>query len=350
MNKYDELPLPDHFDPNKLQEVWKVDYRATAAAAEKWRQRYTIHSSHEDDKRICLILVDVQNTFCLPGFELFVAGRSGNAAVEDNRRLCSFIYRNLNRITHIIPTMDTHQAIQIFHSIFFIDDNGDHPSPMTFITAEDIDSGRWRLNPKVAPTLGYSEEFLSSYIRHYTNELSRESKYELMIWPYHAMTGGIGHALVSSVEEALFFYTVCRYSQPEFQLKGDHPITEHYSALRPEVIRDHRSDMLQTRNEGLFRNTLPSRSIYNRLKEYDMTIIAGQAKSHCVAWTVEDIINYIDEGDRSLLRNLYILEDCTSPVVVEGTADFTDHSEEIFRRFANNGVRIVRSTDPIENW
>ena len=41
----------------------------------------------------CLLLVDVQNTFCIPGYELFVGGQSGNGAVEDNMRLCQFIYR-----------------------------------------------------------------------------------------------------------------------------------------------------------------------------------------------------------------------------------------------------------------
>ena len=49
--------------------------------------------------RLCLLAVDVQNTFCIPGFELFVAGRSGTGAVDDNRRLCEFIYRNLGTIT-----------------------------------------------------------------------------------------------------------------------------------------------------------------------------------------------------------------------------------------------------------
>jgi nicotinamidase-related amidase len=31
----------------------------------------------DDSFRICLLAVDVQNTFCIPGYELFVAGRSG---------------------------------------------------------------------------------------------------------------------------------------------------------------------------------------------------------------------------------------------------------------------------------
>ena len=56
------------------------------------------------------MLIDVQNTFCIPDFELYVGGRSGHGAVEDNIRLCEFIYRNLGNITHITATMDTHLA------------------------------------------------------------------------------------------------------------------------------------------------------------------------------------------------------------------------------------------------
>jgi len=51
------------------------------------------------------------------------------------------------------------------------------------------------------------------------------------------MLGGIGHALVASVEEAIFFHSVARYSQSDFHVKGDRPFTEHYSVLGPEVLK-----------------------------------------------------------------------------------------------------------------
>jgi len=54
-----------------------------------------------DKTRICLLLIDVQNTFCIPGFELFVGGQSGSGAVDDNVRLCEFIYRNLGLISEL---------------------------------------------------------------------------------------------------------------------------------------------------------------------------------------------------------------------------------------------------------
>ncbi len=62
-------------------------------------------------------------------------------AVEDNRRLCEFIYRNLGRITHITATLDTHTAMQIFHPIFLVDSHGQNPAPLTLISYEDILKG-----------------------------------------------------------------------------------------------------------------------------------------------------------------------------------------------------------------
>jgi len=51
-----------------------------------------------------------------------------------------------------------------------------------------------------------------------------------------------------------------------------------------------------------------------------------------------------------LLGKVYLLEDCTSPVVVAGVVDYTDDADEAWRRFAEAGMHVVRSTDPIDSW
>ncbi len=107
--------IPEHFDPEKVGDVFRVPYEKLAREARRWREKHAASPSSRDAYRIGLLLVDVQNTFCIPEFELFVAGRSGMAAVEDNKRLCRFIYENLDRITRIHATLDTHKAMQIFH-------------------------------------------------------------------------------------------------------------------------------------------------------------------------------------------------------------------------------------------
>jgi len=334
------LPIPSHFDPKKVGEVWRVPYQERAVEAEKWAREHHIPPAVKDRFRICLLLVDLQNTFCTPGFELYVGGRSGTGAVDDNRRLCAFIYRNLSLITEICPTLDTHQAMQIFHGIFLINDKGEHPSPFTLISVEEVERGVWKFNPALSDSLGISLKDGQGYLLHYTRQLRAGGKYDLTIWPYHAMLGGIGHALVSSVEEAVFFHTMSRWYRTDFQIKGDNPLTENYSVLSPEVMTDADAKPMAQKNTRLIQ----------KLLQWDAVVIAGQAKSHCVAWTIDDLLEDISVRDQPLAEKVYLLEDCTSPVVIPGVIDYTDQGDAAFRKFADAGMHVVRSTEPIENW
>src|SRR5438046_2454995 len=115
---------------------------------------------------------------------------------------------------------------------------------------------------------------------HDPRRLAEGGKYDLTVWPYHAMLGGIGHALVSAVEEAVFFHGIARHSRPEFQVKGDNPLTEHYSMLGPEVTEGPDGDRLAGRNTELI----------EKLLAFDAVVVAGQAKSHCMAWTIDDLL------------------------------------------------------------
>jgi nicotinamidase-related amidase len=334
-----ELPIPPHFEPDRIGEVWRVPYQERALAADAWAEEHGLRPALEDGFRICLVAVDVQNTFSIPDFELFVAGRSGTGAVDDNRRLCEFLYRNLGAITAVIPTLDTHRAMQIFHAAWLVDEEGRHPEPYTLVAPEEVESGRWRINPAAVESTGLEAEYAQHQLLHYTRKLAESSKYSLTIWPYHAMLGGIGHALVSSVEEAIFFHTIARSSQPAFQVKGDNPLTEHYSMLGPEVTEGPDGETIAGKNDALIQQLLG----------FDAVVVAGQAKSHCVAWTIDDLLEGDDERERALAPRTYLLEDCTSPVVVPGI-DYTEAADAAFDRFAAAGMHVVRSTAPIESW
>jgi nicotinamidase-related amidase len=334
-----ELPIPAHFDPGRVGQVWRVSYEDRAREASAWAQEHGLTPAAEDAFRVCLLGVDVQNTFCIPDFELFVAGRSGTGAVDDNRRLCEFIYRNLGSITQILPSLDTHHAMQVFHAIWLVDEQGNHPAPFTLVSVEDVATGRWRVNPAVAEALRLEFGYAERHLAHYTRRLAQGGKYDLTIWPYHAMLGGIGHALVSAVEEAIFFHGIARYSQPEFQIKGEDSLTEHYSMLGPEVTEGPDGERLGEKNTALI----------EKLLTFDAVVVAGQAKSHCLAWTIDDLLDH-DEMRERLAHRTYLLEDCTSPVVVPGVVDYTDEANAAFDRYAAAGMHVVRSTDPIAKW
>lgn len=334
------LPIPPHFSPTSVGQVWAVPYQTRFQEAKQWAKEHELLPATWDAKKTCLIAIDVQNTFCIPGFELFVGGRSGTGAVEDNQRLCEFIYRNLAKITQIAITLDTHTAMQIFHSIFLVNDQGEHPDPLTLISYDDLLQGRWKFNSTIAPSLHIKPEYGQQHLMHYAQELRQRGKYDLTIWPYHVMLGSIGHALVPAFEEAVFFHTITRTSQADFEIKGSHPLTEHYSALGPEVLDGPSGEVIATR----------SSKFIQKLQVFDRVVIAGQAKSHCVAWTIADMLSDIQDIDARLVERVYLLEDCTSPVVVPGVVDYTDQADAAFARFADAGMHVVRSTEPMENW
>ena len=331
------LPIPDFFDPNAVGSLRRVPYEERARQARDWAALHKLEPASADPSKTWLMLIDVQNTFCIPDFELYVGGRSGRGAVEDNIRLCEFIYRNLGSITQITATMDTHMAMQVFHAIFFVDKDGNHPAPYTDIHESELIDGKWKFNPALAPQFDIAPQYGQQMMIHYAEALEKSGKYALTIWPYHAMLGGIGHALVPALEEALFFHTIARLSQVDIVTKGDKPFTENYSVIGPEVLTGPMDEKLGTHDLKFI----------EQLQHYDRLIIAGQAKSHCVAWTVSDLLEDIALTDLELAKKVYLLEDCTSPVVVPDVVDHTEAADAAYERFAKAGMNIIQSTIPI---
>lgn len=351
-----QLPIPPHFNPNTIESVRKVDYEQIKLAARDWRKQHNIKLAARDNRTVTLLIVDAQNTFCIPGYELYVGGRSGKGAIDDNRRLCQFIYRNLGVITSIAPTMDTHLATQIFHEIFFINADGNHPIPFVDeVSSKTLKNGTWKVNPEIAWSLSEDKSpaavasyyaALQGYAIYYCETLEGQGKFALTIWPYHAMLMGIGHAVVAAVDEACFFHNIARASQTKVQIKGGNPLTENYSILRPELLVGPKGMSIGAQKNVAFINTL---------LRSDRVIIAGQAKSHCVAWTIADLLSEIKAQDPALAEKVYLMEDCTSAVTVPNPkggfyADYTDEADKAFARFAQDGMHIVKSTDPVDAW
>jgi len=335
--------VPSFFNPKTVGEIRSSDYTAVAAEAERLRGVLGIRPAATDRLRIALMPIDCQIGFCVPGQPLFVGGRSGTGAVEDTRRLCEFLFREAGAITNIYPTMDTHFAFQIFHPAFLVDAADNHPQPFTQIPLADIESGKYAVDPNAAYAVtgspnGYVQ--LQKHLVHYARTLSQGGKYSLTVWPYHCMLGGVDHALVPALHEAIVYHSLLRHTQVHPQIKGGNPMTENYSIFKPEVL---------TAVDGrpiAQRNTL----FMEALLTHDVVVIAGQAKSHCVAWSIDDFLTELKAKDPKLAEKVYLLGDASSPVVVPGILDFTDQADEAYRRFASEGMRVVSSATPIRDW
>lgn len=338
-----ELNLPSFYSPDAVADMKRyVDYHSVEAAALAARKSQGVKLAATDSLKIAVLPIDVQLTFCDPKGQLYVGGRTGTGAVDDSRRLAEFVYRNAGVITRIYPTLDTHKRIQIFHCAFWVDANGEQVPPYTIITLDDVLNGRWRANPRVAFSVFGTPNavaHLQAYAEHYVRKLTDDGKYPLMVWPYHAMLGGVEHALVPALHEAFFYHNALREAETLHETKGGNPLSENYAITHPEVLLDHRSKVVGHRNQKFI----------DKLFDYDMVIIAGQAKSHCVAWTIAGILEDIQKKDPALAKKIYLLEDCSSPVVTPAI-DFTDMADAAYAKFAQAGMHVVKSTTPISQW
>ena len=182
--------------------------------------------------------------------------------------------------------------------------------------------------------------FLLKQVEHYCDELKKQGKYSLLTWPEHCILGSDGHALVGIVQEARMFHSYARGSQSLCEVKGGHPLTENYSVLRPEVLTRWDGKPLAQKNTNFVKTLLAS----------DAVIIAGQADSHCVASSIDDLLTEIIAQDPKLASKVYVMTDCMSAVVVPGISDYTPEAEKAHQKFAAAGMHLVESSTPIQSW
>lgn len=317
------IRFPFAISEDEAKKICPIKYGDLAA----WAKTCGGTMAGNDKKKIGLLVIDYQNTFCVPEGELFVTG-----APADTARAVRFVEGNFNNITAIACTMDTHKAFQIFHPGFWVDDAGEHPAPFTVISEADVRGGKWR----VAPNVGYAVtgnpakyNSIQGYALHYVTELARGGRYPLLIWPYHAMLGGVGHALVPLWEKAVFSHAIARGYNTHYETKGG-MLPENYSVLRPEVLTGVGGTPFVQKNSAFFEHLLG----------FDATIVLGQAKSHCVAWTLSDLITEIKAKDAGLLKKIHVVTDCTSSV-----PGFEKQGDEAFAQFANDVNMITSQTD-----
>jgi len=234
--------------------------------------------------KVKLFIIDPQVDFCDPNGNLSVPGGD-----KDISRLSKMINDNINDISDINITLDSHNYVHIAHSIFWIDSKGNHPAPLTLISAEDVKTGRFRsFNPQFqARALAYVET------------LEKNGRYPLVIWPYHCLIGTPGHNVMPELVDALLNWEKL-FNLVNKVTKGSNMFTEHYSAVKADVI------------DPEDRTTMLNEKLVDALKDGDEDIlIAGEALSHCVANTIRDVA---DEFSIDQVKRFVLLEDACSNV------------------------------------
>lgn len=262
----------------------------------------------QNRERVLFLGIDVQQDFMDNG-ALSVPG-----AHDDVARMTKFIYDNMDKISSIAVSIDTHTPHQIFHPSWWIDENGVNPAPYTIISLADLDSGKWRavINPKAS--------------REYVEHLEQDGKKQLCIWSYHCLQGTTGAALENQFANMVYFHSVAKKTVVKRLVKGYDPLSEMYGIIRPEYD-----------TKGYI-----NLEFLNSLEKFDKIVIAGEAKSHCVMESIKQILEHY-ETRPEITKKIYILEDCMSSI-----PGFEAATNAAFAEFKNKyHVNIVKSTDTI---
>ncbi len=304
------MALPTFYDPSKVGELYEPDLQRSYQAGLLDFQS----PASEDRRRILLWLIDVQVDFVFPA----PVGRLPVAnAIEDTRRTVEWLYRNVQVVTHIAASLDTHTPLQIFYPSWWRNANGVRPAPYTVITREQVQQGLW--TPVLEP----------DWSIHYLEALETVGKKQLMIWPFHCMEGTAGRSLVPALSEAIMVHSGARLAQPTYLAKGTTPETEFYSVVEPEVKIPGRAE------SGL------NSGFLEHIAQFDLIYVAGQARSHCVLETMNSTLRYFNTRP-DVIGKTRFLDDCTSSI-----AGFEKDTESRIAEFKAAGVRLVKSTDPI---
>jgi len=262
-------------------------------------------------QNVHLLVIDPQVDFCDPKGALFVPG-----ADEDMQRLAAFVKRVQDKLTSIHVTLDSHHFVDVAHPIFWRDANGKQPDPFTIISADDVRNGVWKTKRPSWQKRGQA----------YVEELEKNGRYPLCIWPPHCLIGSPGTQVMPCFFEALTEWSKTSLKTIGWVTKGSNPLTEHYSGIQADVP-DPRDPSTQI-NTGLI----------DVLTTADVILIAGEASSHCLANTVRDIANNF--GDDSYVQKLWLLEDAASPVPT-----FEQFAEDFVKEMTGRGMKLTKTTE-----
>ncbi len=259
---------------------------------------------------IHLLLIDPQNDFCDKNGSLFVPG-----ADEDMKRLAAMVARLKDKLADVHVTLDSHRKVDISHPIWWKDSSGAHPPPFTQISTADLESGRF-----TTAQPGFYKRTLA-----YLKALEAGSRYPHVVWPEHCLIGDAGHNVYPEIAGAIHDWED-RFAQADFVTKGSNPWTEHFSAVQAEVP-DPEDPSTQV-------NT----SLITTLEEADVVLLAGEARSHCLANTVRDIVTHF--SDPKLANKLVLLTDASSDV-----AGFENYGDDFLNDLVKAGMQTSTTTD-----
>jgi nicotinamidase/pyrazinamidase len=252
-------------------------------------------------------------------------------AKADMDRLAKMITRLEDVWNALNVTLDQHQRLHIAHKYFWQNQKGKMPDDYQMIFPDDVSAEIWLPKyPNARPKAAGGKKTLQEYALEYTTALKTNSNKTLMIWPVHCLIAHPGSNIYAPLAAALDQWADNNFATINYVAKGSHPLTEHFGGLKAEV------PLASDSSTGLRVDVLES------LSDADIIFLAGEALSHCVMATVNQIVDNIDP---KLVSKFHIIRDCTSPVPQPpgGGPDFPALAEEWLVEMEKKGMHITTS-------
>jgi len=256
------------------------------------------------------LIIDPQVDFH-GGGSLAVAG-----ADEDAQRTADLIAAKMDDIEQIVITLDTHNKLHIAHGAFWENSEKAQPGPFTVIRREDVEKETWLPRDRTHV----------AYVLDYIDKLEASGRFMLCIWPEHCIIGSPGHAVTPPIHKACNDWSVKHNKDIQFVYKGQNNLTEMYSALSAEVPLEN--------DPGTQYNSELQESLLPKTADHEL-IVCGQALSHCVNYTVRDLIK---DQPKEVLARVKLLDDCASSVT-----SFEEAGHTFIADMAVAGVTITNS-------
>lgn len=297
--------------------------------------------------RIDLLVIDGENDFCASGNEpldwpwpkggrrrgsLFVEGADEEAVKlgEMIKRLANPKLPRGHSISTIFASMDAHHLNDCSHNTAWKDKNGNSPPPFTIISVDDVVNQVWI--PRF-PAAMFDGKLMPSYewAKKYTQALHDTGRNPLCVWPVHCQIGTWGGNIYHPLAEAFDNWCSITNGYIDYITKGQWPFTEHYSALRADVIDSSRPE------------TQLNISVVQSASAADMIVWSGWAGSHCLRWTALDAVNHFGSGENQFIKKCVFLEDASAsvPDIPGAPFKFSDWRKQFLDEMSNRGAKIT---------
>ena len=364
------------------------------------RREKMMRGGDEDRPQKILLIIDPQNDFMdiemtqkkrVPKYTTTAFDQTGESeglpvpnAKNDMDKLADFLKKNPTFFDEIHVSLDSHTASHIGHRGFWSPDTDIRPLQTFLVNDNDPNYNIYigdALGKKIEPekkAKTYNDS-LQLWAYHYILLMQRKTgKPPPCLWAKHCIRGGegwkvygpLGEVLGSEKYEDKVFYhekgtnnLVEMYSIFSSEVKYDDVIkavtslgtTESNQTLKTALLHHSQINLIPENKELNVVNSVPNTNtdfnqeladrLYGVNKNNNHIYICGEAKSHCVKTSIEDLLKNISEKNIKLVESGEGLQIHAITDMMSGIPGFEGPTEDAFAAMKVEGVQMVVSTE-----